>query len=109
MVLVLSHVEKGNVVTSQVLCTEITFDMLKKCLQRFFDDRKSAIKLSGNEMQIIMLIYSGVDLDLIENIIGISTDELTNYYDLLVDSGLARVVKVRTDIELTPRGISMIY
>jgi len=44
----------------------------------------------------------------IENIIGISTDELNNYYDRLVDSGLAKVVKIRKEIELTPRGVSMV-
>jgi helix-turn-helix protein len=54
------------------------------------------------------LVYSGVDFASIENIIGISTDELNNYYDRLVDSGLAKIVKIRKEIELTPHGVNMV-
>ncbi|HWR25340.1 MAG TPA: CheF family chemotaxis protein [Methanosarcina sp.] len=108
MVLVLSHVEKSNVVTSLVLCPESTLEMLEGYLQRLFEKHKPAIKLSENEAQILTLVYSGLDFVSIENIIGISTDELNNYYDRLVDSGLAKVVKIRKEIELTPRGVSMV-
>jgi helix-turn-helix protein len=107
-VLVLSHVEKSNVVTSLLLCPESTLEMLVNYLQRIFEKHNPAIKLSENEKQIITLIYSGVDFASIENIIGISTDELNNYYDRLVDSGLAKVVKIRKEIELTPRGVSVV-
>lgn len=107
-VLVLSHVEKSNVVTSLVLCPESTLEMLESYLQRLFEKHKPAIKLSEDEMQILTLIYSGLDFASIENIIGISTDELNDYYDRLVDSGLAKVVKIRKEIELTPYGVSMV-
>ncbi len=108
MVLVLSHVEKSDVVTSLVLCPESTLEMLENYLQRLFEKHKPSIKLSENEVQILTLVYSGVDFASIENIIGISTDELNSYYDRLVDAGLAKVVKIRKEIELTPRGISMV-
>jgi len=108
MVLILSHVEKSDVVTSLVLCPESTLEMLENYLQRLFEKHKPSIKLSENEMQILTLVYSGLDFASIENIIGISTDELNNYYDRLVDSGLAKVVKIRKEIELTPRGVSMV-
>jgi len=107
-VLILSHVEKSNVVTSLVLCPESTLEMLESYLQRLFEKHKPSIKLSEDEMQILTLIYSGLDFASIENIIGISTDELNNYSDRLVDSGLAKVVKIRKEIELTPRGVSMV-
>lgn len=108
LVLVLSHVENSNVVTSLVLCPESTLEMLENYLQRLLEKHKPAIKLSENEMQILTLVYSGLDFASIENIIGISTDELNNYYDRLVDSGLAKVVKIRKEIELTPRGVSVV-
>lgn len=108
MVLVLSHVEKSNVVTSLVLCPESTLEMLENYLQRLFEKHKPSINLSENEMQILTLVYSGVDFASIENIIGISTDELNNYYDRLVDSGLAKIVKIRKEIELTPHGVNMV-
>jgi helix-turn-helix protein len=107
-VLVLSHVEKSSVVTSLVLCPESTLEMLEGYLQRLFEKHKPAIKLSDNEMEILTLIYSGLDFASVENIVGVSTDELNNYYDRLVDAGLAKVVKIRKEIELTPRGVSMV-
>jgi helix-turn-helix protein len=108
MVLVLSHVERSSVVTSLVLCPESTLEMLENYLQRLFEKHKPSINLSENEMQILTLVYSGVDFASIENIIGISTDELNNYYDRLVDSGLAKIVKIRKEIELTPHGVNMV-
>lgn len=107
-VLVLSHVEKSNVVTSLVLCPESTLEMLEGYLQRLFEKHKPAIKLSENEMEILTLIYSGLDFASVENIVGVSTDELNSYYDRLVDAGLAKVVKIRKEIELTPHGVSMV-
>ncbi|WP_269849380.1 hypothetical protein [Methanosarcina horonobensis] len=82
--------------------------MLEGYLQRLFEKHKPAIKLSDNEMEILTLIYSGLDFASIENIAGMSTDELNSYYDRLVDSGLAKVVKIRKEIELTPHGVSMV-
>lgn len=108
MVLVLSHVEKSSVVTSLVLCPESTLEMIENCLQHLIGKDKPAINLSENEEQILTLVYAGVDFASIENIIGISTDQLNIYYDRLVDSGLAKVVKIRKEIELTPRGVSMV-
>ncbi|MCQ1535950.1 hypothetical protein FTO70_09715 [Methanosarcina sp. KYL-1] len=108
MVLVLSHVEKSDVVTSLVLCPESTLEMLDNYLQRLFEKHKPTIELSEEEMQILTLVYSGLDFVSIENIIGISTDELNSYYDRLIDSGLAKVVKIRKEIELTPSGVSMV-
>jgi taxis protein CheF len=107
MVLVLSHVEKRSVVTSLILCPESTLEMIENYLQHFIGKHKPAINLSENEEQILTLVYSGVDSASIENIIGISTNELNIYYDRLVDSGLAKVVKIRKEIELTPRGVSL--
>lgn len=108
VVLVLSHVEKSNVVTSLIFCPESTLEMLANYLQRLFDKHKPSINLSENEKQILTLIYSGLDFASIENIIGISTDELNKYYDRLVDAGLAKVVKIRKEVELSPRGVSMV-
>ncbi|MDD2439081.1 MAG: CheF family chemotaxis protein [Methanosarcinaceae archaeon] len=107
-VLVLSHVEKSNVVTSLLLCPESTLDMLKNYLQRILEKHKPKIDLSEDETQILTLVYSGLDFASIENIMGISTEKLNAYYTRLVDSGLAKVVKIRKEIELTPRGVNMV-
>jgi len=107
MVLVLSHIEKNNVVTSLVQCPENTLEMLEKHLKRHLKKHQTAFSLSADEEQILILVYSGLNSALVEKVIGISTDELGYFYDRLVISGLAKVVKIRKEIELTSQGVRM--
>ena len=107
-VLVLSHVEKSDVVTSLLLCPESTLEMLESYLLQLFEKHSPKMEFSEDEMQILMLIYSGLDSVSIENMIGVSTNELNKYYDRLIDAGMAKVVKVRKEIELTPGGVNMV-
>lgn len=107
-VLVLSHVENSDVVTSLLLCPESTLEMLENYLLELFEKHNPEIDFSEDEMQILMLVYSGLDSVSIENMIGIPTDELNKYYDRLIDAGMAKVVKVRKEIELTPGGVNMV-
>ncbi|KGK97986.1 hypothetical protein LI82_09560 [Methanococcoides methylutens] len=107
-VLVLSKVENGQVATSLLMCPETTLEMLENYLNRLIETHKPGIEFTDMEKQILTLVYSGLDFVSIENMIGISTDELNEYYDRLVDSGLAKVVKIRKEVELTPRGVTMV-
>lgn len=108
MVLVLSHVEKGNVLTSLIMCPETTLEMVNNYLQRLIKAHKPQIELTEEEKEILTLIYSGLDSVSIENFIGVSTEDLNAYYDRIVEAGLANVVKIRKEIELTPSGVSMV-
>ncbi|RLI75830.1 hypothetical protein DRP05_14040 [Archaeoglobales archaeon] len=108
VVLVIAHVEKGEVLTSLVLCPETTLEMLEHYLKQLIEKYKPKSELSDVEIQIATLIYSGVDSVSIESILGISTDELDKYFDKLVDLGLARVVKIRKELELTPKGVAVV-
>lgn len=107
-VLVLSKVKKGQVATSLLMCPETTLEMLENYITRLIETHKPQIDLNDTEKEILTLVYSGLDFVSIENIVGISTDELNEYYDKLVENGLAEVVKVRKEVELTPRGVTMV-
>jgi len=107
-VLVLSKVDNGQVATSLLMCPESTLDMLENYLNQHIQKHKPGIEFTDTEKQIIALVYSGLDFVSIENMIEISTDELNEYYDKLVDSGLAKIVKIRKEVELTPRGVTMV-
>jgi hypothetical protein len=107
-VLVLSKVKKGQVATSLLMCPETTLEMLENYITRLIETHKPQIDMTETEKEILTLVYSGLDFVSIENIVGISTDELNEYYDKLVENGLAEVVKVRKEIELTPRGVTMV-
>ena len=108
VVLVITHVENGEVITSFVLCPETTLEMLQNYIQNIIDKYKPKDKLSEVEEQILTMVYTGVDSVGVESILGISTEELNKLYDKLVDMGLARVVKIRKEIELTPRGVALV-
>jgi hypothetical protein len=108
VVLVVTHVDKGEVITSFVLCPETTLEMLQQYLQKLIDMHKPKEKLSDVEEQIITMVYTGVDSVGIESILGISTEELNGIFDRLIDLGLAKVVKIRKEVELTPRGVALV-
>ncbi len=108
VVLVLTHVEDGEVITSFVLCPETTLEMLEQYIQNIIDRKKPKDKLSEIEEQILTMVYTGVDSTSVESILGITTEELNRLYDKLVSMGLARVVKIRKEIELTPRGVALV-
>jgi len=108
VVLMLTYLDKGEVVTSFVLCPETTLDMLENYLKQLIEEHKPKEKLSEIEEQILAMVYSGVDSAGIESILGISTEELNKYYDRLINLGLAKVVKIRKEITLTPRGIILV-
>ncbi len=107
-VLMLKHVESGEVITSFILCPETTLEMLQDYLRRLIEKHKPKEKLSEVEEQIIVMLYSGLDSASIESTLGITTEELNMYFDKLINLGLARVVKIRKELELTPKGISLV-
>lgn len=108
VVLVVTHVENGEVITSFVLCPETTLEMLQNYIQNIIDKNKPKGRLSEIEEQILTMVYTGVDSVGVESILGITTDELNKLYDKLVNMGLARVVKIRKEIELTPKGVALV-
>lgn len=108
VVLVITHVENGEVITSFVLCPETTLEMLQNYIQNIIDQNKPKDGISEIEEQILTMVYTGVDSVSVESILGITTDELNKLYDKLVDMGLARVVKIRKEIELTPKGVALV-
>uniref|UniRef100_A0A7C2S5T5 Taxis protein n=1 Tax=Archaeoglobus fulgidus TaxID=2234 RepID=A0A7C2S5T5_ARCFL len=108
VVLVITYVENGEVISSFVLCPETTMDMLEEYIRNIINRNKPNEALSEIEEQILTMVYTGVDSVSVESILKITTDELNELYDRLVNLGLARVVKIRKEIELTPKGVALV-
>lgn len=107
-VLALTHMDGREVVTSFILCPETTLELLKDYLQRILEQQKPKEKLSEIEEQILTMVYTGLDSASIESVLGISTEELNKIYDKFVNIGIAKVVKIRKEIELTPKGVLIV-
>lgn len=108
VVLSLTHLEGKEVVTSFILCPETTLELLMGYLRRILEQQKPKEKLSEAEEQILTMVYSGLDSSSIETLLGISTEELNKIYDKFVSLGIAKVVKIRKEIELTPKGVVIV-
>lgn len=107
-VLALSYVENEILKTSFILCPESTLDMIENYTNFLIKTHNPDISLSKDEEQILTLLYSKVDFESIEKITGISSDGLNKYYDRFIDAGLVKVVKIRKEVELTPRGVKKV-
>jgi helix-turn-helix protein len=70
------------------------------------------IRLSnGNnqtEGQVATLIYSSVDSNTIQSMLSIENNTIEQYYDKPLGLGLARVARVRRELELTPKGVKYV-
>ncbi|MCS7118481.1 MAG: CheF family chemotaxis protein [Archaeoglobaceae archaeon] len=108
VVLAVTHLEGKEVITSFILCPETTLELLLDYLHRILEQQKPREKLSELEEQILTMVYTGLDSSNIESILGINTEKLNEIYDKFVNLGIARVVKVRKEIELTPKGIVLV-
>lgn len=59
--------------------------------------------------QVAMLLYSGdARASSVEQMLGLSGNEVDKIYDDLLSMGLASVVKVRKEIQLTPAGATLV-
>jgi helix-turn-helix protein len=110
-VLLIDHVDHGETSSSLVLCPDSTMDMLEKYLSDLIERFNSLGKehrLTETEGQVATLIYSGVDSNTIQSMLSIENNTIEQFYDKLLGLGLARVARVRRELELTPKGVKYV-
>ena len=105
----IDHLESGEVVSSLVLCPlstlQVLFNYLKDTTKGM--DMKGT-ELDGVDQQVAMLIYSGMDSHAIENMLNIPHKQLDAIYDKILKLGLAEVVTIRREVQLTTKGVRYI-
>ena len=110
-VLTVDHLDKGEALSSIVLCPDNTMDMLENYLGDLVKKSHSLgkdQKLTELEGQIATLIYSGVDSSTIQSMLSLDAVALDQFYDKLLAIGMARVARVRRELELSPKGVKYV-
>ena len=110
-VLAIDHLDNGEAVSSLVLCPDSTMDMLEKYLSDLVERYNSLgeeTRLSELEGQVATLIYSGVDSNTIQSMLAIENATIEQFYDKLLGLGMAKVARVRRELELTPKGVKYV-
>lgn len=105
----IDHVESGEVVSSLVLCPLSTLQVLVN----FLKDATKGMDMEGTELdgidqQVAMLIYSGMDSHAIENMLNLPHKQLDEIYNKILQLGLAEVVTIRREVQLTTKGVRYI-
>lgn len=105
----IDHLESGEVVSSLVLCPLSTLQVL----YNFLKETTKGMDMKGTELdsvdqQVAMLIYSGMDSHAIENMLNIPHKQLDTIYDKILKLGLAEVVTIRREVQLTTKGVRYI-
>lgn len=105
----IDHLESGEVVSSLVLCPLSTLQVL----YNFLKETTKGMDMKGTELdsvdqQVAMLIYSGMDSHAIENMLNIPHKQLDAIYDKILKLGLAEVVIIRREVQLTTKGVRYI-
>ncbi|MDD5419129.1 MAG: CheF family chemotaxis protein [Methanomicrobiaceae archaeon] len=105
----LDHLIENEVITSFVLCPLTTLQVLYTFLQEATSD----LEMGGDDLdpiaaQVAMLVYSGMDSHAIENMLSLSQKELDAIYERLLSLGLAEVLCIRKEIQITAKGVRYI-
>jgi len=105
----IDHVESGEVVSSLILCPLSTLQVLTN----FLKDATKGMDMEGNELdavtqQVAMLVYSGMDSHAIENMLNLPHKQLDEIYDRIIKLGIAEVVTIRREVQLTTKGVRYI-
>jgi helix-turn-helix protein len=105
----IDHLDSGEVSSSFVLCPLSTLQVLYNFLKETTKgmDMKGT-ELDGIDQQVAMLVYSGMDSHAIENMLNIPPKQLDAIYEKILKLGLAEVVIVRREIQLTTKGVRYI-
>ncbi|MGB7788021.1 CheF family chemotaxis protein [Methanoregula sp.] len=105
----INHLESGEVVSSFVLCPLSTLQVLYNFLKETTKgmDMKGT-ELDGVDQQVAMLIYSGMDSHAIENMLNLPHKQLDSIYDKILNLGIAEVVTIRREVQLTTKGVRYI-
>ncbi|MDN7023387.1 hypothetical protein FGU65_00475 [Methanoculleus sp. FWC-SCC1] len=104
----IDHLIDNEVVTSFVLCPLTTLQVLYNFLKEATQDSEPAEALDPVTSQVAMLVYSGMDSHAIENMLQISQKELDAIYEKLLAMGVAEVLCIRKEIQLTAKGVRYI-
>ncbi|MCK9581228.1 MAG: hypothetical protein M0Q92_12395 [Methanoregula sp.] len=102
----IDHLESGEVVSSLVLCPLSTLQVLYNFLKETTKSMDmTGTELDGIDQQVAMLIYSGMDSHAIENMLNIPHKQLDGIYEKILKLGLAEVVIIRREVQLTTKGV----
>jgi helix-turn-helix protein len=103
------HLDATEVITSFVSCPISTLQVL----HNFIRDATKGMDMKGDELdpvagQVAMLVYSGMDSHAIESMLTLPQKKLDEVIDKLLQLGIAEVVCVRREVQLTPKGVRYI-
>ena len=104
----IDHLIENEVVTSFVLCPMTTLQVLYNFLKEATHDTETSEEMDPVTGQVAMLVYSGMDSSAIENMLKLSHKDLDAIYERLLDVGLAEVLYIRKEVQLTAKGVRYI-
>jgi len=104
----IDHLTENEVVTSFVLSPMTTLQVLYNFLKEATHDSEVHEEIDPLTGQVAMLVYSGMDSSAIENMLKLSHKDLDAIYERLLEMGLAEVLYVRKEVQLTAKGVRYI-
>jgi helix-turn-helix protein len=105
----IDYTERGEVVSSKILCPVSTLQDLYRFLKGGNTEmEEKGIEFDATDKQVAMLVHSGVDSQSIENMLNIPHEQLDSIYDKFLGFEIAEVLITRREIKLNPKGVKNI-
>lgn len=104
-ILKINHVSGDNTtVESHVYVSQLKLSLIEKFINENTGRVESEIELSDEEEQILIALYSGVSPFEIPEFVGLDVDNVEEIYEKLIEKNILDEIRVRREVELTPRG-----
>lgn len=98
------HSEEGTSVETHLAGTSRLSSFLKVLFDNGLEKQSGPVELDEQEKQVLMALYSGISPFEIPEFTGIEVDATEETYERLIEREVLSEVRVRREVELTPRG-----
>lgn len=106
-VLVVEHAEDDASVRTRITGPRQAVSVLSSFLSRGEDPSDADVDLAGEEVEVLMALYSGVSPFEIPDFVGLDVETVESVFDDLVERGILERVRTRREVELQARGRSI--
>ena len=100
----IEHSDGGTSVETHLAGTSRTCSFMKVVFERGLELNSGPVELDRNQKQVLMALYSGISPFEIPEFTGIDVEATEETYERLVELDVLSEVRIRREVELTPRG-----
>jgi hypothetical protein len=104
LVIEVEHTEEGTAVETHISGAARHVTVLASLLRKGEQQNTTDVKLTDQESEVLMALYSGISPFQIHEFVGMDVETVEEIFDQLTEQGILEEQRVRREVELKARG-----